>query len=300
MSWFYLALLAPLLYAITILIDDNLLRHVYRNAHVATIISGCFGILPASLILLLGQGQESIAGPLIGLSILGGFLLVVSYYFYFRGFETAEPSVVAALFCLTPVAIPFFAHFIVDERLSLLAICGFTAVVAAAFLYSLTDIKKFTVSKALVPVLTSALLIDTVSVANKYIYARADFYTAYIYFSIGMFIGGLVFLALAARPGADVGLRKVMRSKSLGILTLIVCVELFNLAAEFLHDRALSLGPVSLVNALENLQPLYILLISVTLFPFFPRFFREAQSGSNRLKVVLSVVLVAGAYLVTQ
>ena len=72
MSWFYLALLAPLLYAVVNLIDDNLLQHVYESPYVGTAISGIFGALP--LISLLFLNSTGISKQLGGLALLAGFL----------------------------------------------------------------------------------------------------------------------------------------------------------------------------------------------------------------------------------
>ncbi|HXE10150.1 MAG TPA: hypothetical protein VN554_01865, partial [Verrucomicrobiae bacterium] len=46
MTWFYLALLAPLLYAIVNLLDDNLLQFVYKSPYVAAVSAGFYGSLP--------------------------------------------------------------------------------------------------------------------------------------------------------------------------------------------------------------------------------------------------------------
>ena len=297
MSWFYLALLAPLLYAIVNLLDDNLLRQVYKSAHAGTIVSGLLGIAPAILILLFGLGTESLPANLIGLSLIAGFLTILGIYFYFIALERENPSVVMALFALTPAAIPFAAYFLVGERLSLNEIIGFGIVIIAAFIYSLSDIRKFTISKALVPAISAALVFDVVALANKYVYTKVDFYSAYLYFSLGMFIGGLIFLGWQQFTSKKVSIRALYKKNSTKLLLLLVMVEALGLIAGFVSDRALSLGSVSLVMALGNLQPLYILLISVLLFPFFPKYFREAKAGNIKLKFALSALMILGVYI---
>ena len=300
MSWLTLALLAPLLYAIIILIDDNLLRTVYKSPQVGAAISGVFGLVPALVLLILGHGDLSMPFGLALLSVVAGLILVISYYFYFQGFESANPSVVAAVLTLTPVLIPFVAHFLVDERLTGTAIAGFIILVVAAFAYTSVDTKKITINKTLLPVLVAALMLDGVAVANKFVYQRADFYAAFIYFSLGMLVGGLVFWVIA-KQSAPQGIFKQLRTKgSAKLVALLVMVELLSLTAEFMHDRAISLGSVSLVGVLENLQPLYVLLIALLLFPFFPKQFREAGAGHIAIKLALALVMVGGVFLVAR
>lgn len=297
MSWLYLALLAPFLYALVNLLDDNLLKFIYKTPYAGAAISGAFGIVPAAVVLLFGLNGANLSLSLVLLSLMAGFMTIVSYFFYFKGFETANPSVVAALLSLSPVLIPFAAHFIVNERLTTTEIAGFALVILAAFAYTLTDIKKLTISKALLPVLTAAVLVDIVSVTNKYIYERADFYSAYIYFSLGMLLGGIFFACLQHLVHQKISAKKLYKQKSYILVFGLASVELLNLAAEFAHDRAISLGSVSLVNALENLQPLYVLLVAVALYPKWPQYFREAGEGNLRIKLALALLMVGGIYI---
>jgi hypothetical protein len=44
-------------------------------------------------------------------------------------------------------------------------------------------------------------------------------------------------------------------------------------------------------------MPLYILLIAVLLYPRWPKYFREAESGRRRIKFSLLAVMIIGAYV---
>lgn len=298
MTWFYLALLAPLFSAVVNIFDDNLLAKIYKGALAGTVVTGLFGIIPAILIIILRPSSVAVPTNLIVLSLLAGFFTIVGFYSYFKGLEKEDPSVVAALFCLTPAIIPFFAYFIVDERLSLNAIIGFGIVIVSAFIYSLSDIRKFTISKALIPVLIAAGLFDAAAVANKYVYNQVDFFHAYVYFSFGMFIAGLLFLFMSFQhPSTKQNLWSIIEKKSPRLLLLLALVELLALLAQFMRDRALSLGPVSLVAGLQNLQPFYVLIISLLLFPLYPKFFRSAEANNLKIKFLLSILMVVGVFI---
>lgn len=296
MTWLYLALLAPLLYAVVNIFDDNLLRHVYKSPQAAIVVTGLFGVVPALLILLLGLNRHSLPPHLIGLTMASGFMATVGTYYYLRGLKIEDPSVVAALFSLTPAIVPFFAHYFVGEHLSQQAILGFSIVIVAGFLYSLTDIRKITISKALLLILLSSALYDAASLLGKYAYERVDFYSAYLYVSWGMAVAGLVFFGLWHR-GRRGAIKAARGNVSLKVVLLLAIVELLSLAAIFASSKAISQGPVSLVLALENLQPLYVLLIAVGLYPFYPKYFREAESRRFASKIVLCLLLVGGVYI---
>lgn len=299
MNWVYLALLAPFLTAIVSLFDDNLLRHVYKGAHAGVIVTGLFAIVPALAIVLLGLNDKSLPPHLIGLSVVSGFLAMIAVFYYFKGLELENPSVVAALFSLTPAVMPFLAHYFVGERLSARAAIGFTIVIIAGFLYSLEDVKNFNISKALGPVLLASAMFDISSLTGKYSYDRADFYSAYLFVSVGMVLAGLVFLAIwrfAIGPAAITG-KKWGRKRVMKLLPLLAFVEVLGLGAEFAYNKALSQGPVSLINAIDNTQPLFMLLIALALYPLYPKYFREAESDKTGVKILLGLVLVTGIYI---
>lgn len=301
MTWLYLALAAPLLAAIVNIFDDNLLGKIYQGALAGTTVTGLFGIIPAIVIILLKPNSANVPAQLLVLSLLTGFLIVVAYYSYFKGLEREDPSVVAALFCLTPAAIPFIAFFVVGERLSTNAIIGFSIVIVSAFLYSLSSIRKFTISKALLPAITAAALFDVVAVTNKYVYTKIDFSHAYFYFSIGMFMAGIVFFIISLRhPPTKQNLWDIIQKKSAKLFILLAAVEALALIAELLRNKALSLGSVSLVAALQNLQPLYVLVISLLFYPLYPKYFRSRESGNIGIKLFLAAFLVLGVYIAVQ
>jgi drug/metabolite transporter (DMT)-like permease len=297
--WILLALIVPLFWAVMNLIDDNLVNHVYKGAYLAAVVSGFFGILPAAYVLHKSSYDVYLDLRLVILSLFAGFLTTLFYFFYFRALEKENPSVVIAIFSLAPALIPFFAYFFLDERLSAIALVGFSIVVIAATLYSFTDIRRFKVSPAIFPAIIAALIFDGVSLLNKYIYNQADFLVSYFYYSIGMFLGGLYFFYVVLFMGQRFKRKDLLVKNSFALLFLLVFVELMGVFAEYLRNLVLSQGPVSIIKALENLQIIYILLISLIFFPFFPKYFPEARAKNMGLKFVLCVLIIFGVYLAT-
>ncbi len=299
MEWILPALLAPLLWAIVNLLDDNLVRHVYKGALAGSVISGLFGLIPAILILVFARVDIYIDPRLILIISTAGFLNVVSFFFYFKALQRADPSVVVALFALTPAILPLLAYFIVDERLSTWQIIGFSTIILASIIYSMTDVKRFKFSPALIPALIAAGIFDVVSLANKFVFDRVDFYQAYLYFSFGMFLAGLYFMYLLIFQNNGKDLKGIIRKNSKLLLLLLALVEVIGLSADYVRNYALSIGPLSLVKAFENTQILYVLVISVLLYPLVPKWFPEAKAGKMTLKICMGLVIIAGVYMST-
>lgn len=295
MSWFYLALLAPLLYAVVNLLDDNLLQFVYKSPYIATFSAGIYGALP--LLSLFFLDFRTIPTNLAIISVMAGFLTICYLFFYFKGLESDQPSIVSALFGMAPATIPFFAYFIVHERLSALQVVGFIIVLLASLGLAVTDFKKLKFSKAFLYITIAVVFMDAISIMTKYVYQKVDFYPAYMYFSVGMAIGGFTFLLLKLSDNKK-QIKTIAKSIK-KLLPIFIVAELTGLAAEFTLNLAISRGPVSLVKVIEGIQPMFVLIIALVLYPFAPRFFREAEEGGAKRKFIYMGIIVAGLAVIS-
>ncbi len=294
MSWFYLALLAAFLYAVVNLLDDNLLRFVYKSPYLATFSAGIYGLLP--LLTMFFIHASNIPASLALLSAGAGFLTLTCYFFYFKGLGSESPSIVVALFSLAPAAIPFFAHFLVHERLTSVEVLGFMVVLLASLSLAVTNLRQLKFSKALVPVSLSIVLLVAVSIMTKYVYQRAAFYPAYLYFSVGMGLAGILFLSLKFEENKKT-IRDIAKSIK-RLLPIFIIAELLGLAAEFMGNFAISRGPVSLVEVIDGIQPMFVLLVALALFPYAPKYFREAKEGRVARKLVPMCVALVGLAMI--
>ena len=294
MTWFYLALLVPLLSAIVNLLDDNLLQFVYKSPYVAGVSAGFYGSLP--LLSLFFLDAHALPANLGILAFLAGMLTLLYYLFFFKGLDSEVPSIVVAMFGLAPATIPFFAHFIVHEKLAMLQVLGFMIVLVASLGLAVTDIKKLKFSKALIFVTIAVVFMDASSIMTKYVYQRADFYSVYMYFSAGIGAGALaVFLY---KYDDNIKAIKLISKSIKRLLPLFMLTELIGVSAEFTANQAISRGPVSLVKVIEGIQPMFVLLIALALYPVKPKFFREAEEGGAKQKFILMAVIIAGLAII--
>ena len=295
MSWFYLALLAPLFYAFANLIDDNLVQNTTTGPYFITIVAGLGGLLP--LLSLFFVHLDSISMGLSALAILTGFLTTWYYFFYFKALEVESPSVVIALFSLTPATLPFLAHFLLHEHLDTGQLVGLGVVLLASLGIAINKGDKFKLSKAIVPAMIVVVLVDVISLVSKYTYSHASFYPVYIAYSLGLGLGGVYFMLVVhhAKKGAILSsLKEILRK----YFVLFIFSELFALSAEFVQNLAVDRGPVSLVRVIEGVQPMFVLLTAVALYPFWPKAFREAKEGGVSRKLILMVIIIFGLFLI--
>ncbi len=293
--WFLAALFATLLWAVVVLIDDNLLKNIYKNARFAAVISGLFGFIP-SFYLFVTNETLSFNPALVIPAVVSGVLTIVFYYFYFRTLQTDEPSVAIALFSLAPAIVPFLAFAFLGEVLHLSQYVGLGIILFMAFLLSIIDARKLKFSKAVPFAIVGSLAYAVVSILAKYAYQQADFRSVYMWVAFGFGIGGLAFLILGKNRNKE--FKKVISKAPLLLLLILVGAELINIAAEFTQGFAISKGPVSLVRGIEGTQPIFVLFIGILLQPFFPKNFRETKDRRFAKKVLCMLGMIAGLILI--
>jgi drug/metabolite transporter (DMT)-like permease len=295
MDWFYIALLSPALFAVVNILDDNLLRNVYRSSYFGAIISGLFGMLPLFTLFFF---PISISSSLIlFFGLLAGFLTTVYYLFYFKALDVEYPSVVIALFSLTPAIVPFLAYLFLRESLTANQYFGFVLILAGSFAISAINIKKLKFSKALYLMIFASLLYAIIAILGKVVYESVDFYSGYMYFAMGMGLGAAFFM-IFFREGRKFG--QQMNSKFKKWIGVFVLVELVGISAEFVNNLAISKGAISLVKVIEGSQPMFVLAFAILLYPLFPKYAREAATGGKIRKVLCILVIIFGLYFVNR
>ncbi|QQG40609.1 MAG: EamA family transporter [Candidatus Levyibacteriota bacterium] len=292
-DWFYIALIAPAIWALVNIIDDNLIRGVYRNPYFGTIISGFFALLPVLSVFFIPISIPSL--PVIIFSFLAGFLVVSAYWFYFKALMSDSPSIIVALWTLTAAMLPFLAFVFLQETLQFKQYVGFVIILVASMILSVVNIKKLTFSKTFFFMIIASIFIAITSILEKYIYTHIDFWSGFIFISIGMGLGAL-FFSISFKAGRM--FFKEFQGKFRKYIWIFLFSELLNILAVFFSNLAISKGPVSLVKVVEGMQPFYVLLYAIVFYPFFPNYFREATQENKLKKVLCMMIIILGLYFI--
>jgi uncharacterized membrane protein len=292
-QWFLVAVLSPALFALVTLADDNLVRKVYKSPEFGAIVSGFFALLP-----LLAIPFFPIQIPPISIVILAmtaGFLTVNYYLLYFKALLVESPSIVITLFQMSRAMVPFLAYIFLGELLSRGEYIGFLIIFSSAVGISAIDIKKLKLSKAFPLIVVAALMTAVIAIIDKTAYKDIRFWDGYIFFCIGMGLGAFT-LTRVTSEGRN--FYKNFFSKFKVFILLFLVTELLNIGAEMSLGYAISQGPVSLVKVIEGIQPFFVLLFAILLFPFMPQYFREASEKNLIRKILFMLLMLLGLYII--
>lgn len=295
-SWIIFALIAPALWAITNLFDSKLRNFHIKDEFVLTTFAGFIGLLAFLFVPIYGISFPGIWIFIV--SMIAGVLYIYTMIPYFKALSLEDTSTVIMLWYITPVLIPFFARFFLNENLMFIQYIGFAFILLGGLLISIkrNALKKIHISKALFMMLASGIMLDIYYLLEKYIYQNQPFWNGFMWIRLGSFFGALTILAIPKYRKSFIQMKNNLNFKS---FRLIFGGELLNLIALVSIGFALSLGSVSLVTSLTNFQPLFLLVFVILLSKFFPKLYQEKLSKKIVfVKIIAVALLVFGLYLI--
>jgi drug/metabolite transporter (DMT)-like permease len=265
--WLGFALLAPLLWAASNVIDERLVRGTSLLPWTMVAISGAFGSTPAVLLLNWHWPGWSTAA----LAAATGTLSVLVYFPYFVALGKEPAARVVVMWNLSPVLVLGLAATFLGEHPARFAAIAVGLLVASSVLAAYRGVEVRRWSEASLWMLVASASLATDSVMEKAVYGRVAFSVGLPWIALGSLLGTV--LILAAAPKSRGRMRDVL---ALRLGALVVLNEGLNLLASWSLSYATSRGPVGFVAAVGGLQPLFVLLFQAAIM----------RRGMNRLDLV--------------
>src|SRR4030043_1423885 len=133
MNWLLIALLAPILWAVSNYIDKLLIGKYFKGGTGALILFSCLIGIPVFILIAIFKPavlSVSIASAL--LVTLNGFVYILYLFPYLKALNKSDTSSVVPIFQTIPIFVYFLAFFILGERLSGMQIFGSLLILSAA------------------------------------------------------------------------------------------------------------------------------------------------------------------------
>jgi drug/metabolite transporter (DMT)-like permease len=300
MSWFAIAILAPVLWAIVNHTDKFLLSKLPHKATVGALMM--FSTLFSSLVVI-GLAifmPELLKLPMsiASISIIGGVLNATSIYLYLLALDKDEASIVVPFFQLVPVFATVFGFLMLGETISILQISGMVLIILGALSLSIEVSREnhFHFKKGVVfLMLCSSIILAFQDVLFKYKALESSFMMTLFWTHVGLLLFGII-LSLSRNNRQE--FKKLIASNSATIFGVNVGSELLTALGNAAINLATLLAPIGVVLTIYGYQPLAAFVIGVTFTLFFPKLIEEKiHIGALTQKIIGIVIIFIGTML---
>jgi len=301
MTWFYIALIPPALWAATNHIDKYLVSKYFKGGGIGAlmIFSSIIGLFILPFILII-HPHLLIQPSIILLIILNGFLYLLATLPYLYALNKDEASVAAPIFQLIPVFSFFLAWFLLKETLTISQILGGVLILAGAIVIAIglsEKGKKAHLKKGVfLLMLLSSFLYALNFLFFKYFAIQSTFWTTSFWEYVGFVIFGII-LFVFIKP-YRLEFINVMRKNRVAVLSINGINEVLNIIGKLSFNFASLLAPITLTWIIDGFQPFFILLFGVLLTVFFPHISKEKIVGKHMAQKVIAIfIMFVGAYI---
>lgn len=298
MIWILWALLAHMTSGIVFIVDKALLGSggaIGKPMRYAVY----SGLVASGAVLLLPFAYAAPTMFVLGWSLLAGVLWLAALWLFFIGLKFGDPSRVVPI---TGSAVPVFTFLLaavfLGERLDMRDILAVLFLVGGGALLSIRfkGTKGVPVKALLGAVFGGAAFAAHFALA-KFIYDRFDpFLAAFAYIRLGVGVAAIgLFVWLWLTSGEK---KKVKKTKKTKKRTIAITVAFFGskglgVVALLLLNYAISLGSVTVVNALQGVQYAFVLLLAVFVSRQWPKLFKEELQRVTVIQKIAGILLVS-------
>jgi drug/metabolite transporter (DMT)-like permease len=296
MSWFWIAIAAPFLYAVTNHTDKFLLEKYLKNRGIGSlmIFSSLFSVVALPVIGFICWHDIITATAwqclLLG---LGGICVTMSFYFYLRALDIGEASAVVPFFQLDPIFAYLLGRAILGETLTEQQWMTVLVLLSGAFILSFEkpDGGRWTFKRNIVVMMVlAALCVSGESVIFKKVGLDIGFWPAAFWFFVGkVLVGGALFVGVRSYRQEFL---TVLRTNSWRIIGLNAGNETVYIIAESLFGYAILLAPLALVLSVNSLHPAMALLIGIVLTRWFPHLGKETLHRRHLTQKIIGITLL--------
>jgi drug/metabolite transporter (DMT)-like permease len=300
MTWLIVALAAYFLISLNLTMDKVILKNAIPQPVVY-----CFymGLLSIFGLVFLPFGKLSFDWNNIATGIVVGAVFLGALFMMYKAVFVHEASRVGPIIgAVTPIFVSLFSFLFLNERLGWNEFLAFALLVAGGILISvdLNDIDKSQKRKAALRVLgisiLSALIFGIYYVLLKHVYNQGTFVSGFVWTRVGSFLASFLFLIPASNRKLIFGGTQHLKLNS-GVLVL--ANKTLSGVAFALLNYAIAIGSVTLVNAMQGLQYVFLLGVVAFLSKKYPRILSEQIHKKALTQKITAIIVIAAGLALT-
>ncbi len=301
MTWFFIALIGPFLYALTNHIDKVLLGKYFKEGGVGTLLlfSSLLSAIALPFLFLADTTAFSVGGLNIVLLACVGILNVLVLWCYLLALKDEEASVAVVFYQLVPVFGYILGYVILGELLTQMQLIAMAIIIlgTAIVSFEIDAENRFRLRKATVPLMLGAAFFWALeSVLFKFVALEESLWRSLFWEHLMLSLVGVgIFLFVRSYR---THFMSALRGNSRGIIGLNVANESIYMLGNIAFSIAYLLAPVALVLLTESYQPLFVFAIGIFLTLFFPKLTSEKIEAKHLWQKGIAIAITGiGTYL---
>ena len=301
-KWFFVSLIAPVLWTIVNHVDKYLLSKHFKGNGIGAIFlfSALFSVIILPVILLFDHSIVlNLAIPDILILLCIGVMSAVAFLLYLFALDIEESSVVIPLLQLIPIFAYFLSYVILGERLNTMQILAAIIVIIGIVILSIEfgiDEKVRLKRHVLLLVAGSSFLFALHDTIFKAIAIKDSFLSSIFWQYAGLTITGIVVYAVV--PKYRNQLKNIFKMNTRLVLSLNIGSEVLYIIGNLANNFATLLAPVALVLVVSSYQPLFVFIGGTLLTLFLPEITTEKIHPKHLIQKLTSIgITLYGSYL---
>ena len=288
--WIFYSLLSAVMFSILNVMDKIVIQDL-KNPIIPVTFTIIFNAVAGMIIFYLGKVSYLSAHNIV-LAFIASILYISMAVCYFKAIKIEEISRVIPFFLITPLFVAILAAIFLGEKFGFLKYMGIFLIVAGSIFISYKG-KKIGFGKAAIFMSAGSVFLAIDLVITKYLINSSDFLTVFAYTGIGCLIM-IIPVFFMVKKNFIKELKKLKWKTG-----LIVFSELWSVMASLVFYIAAFFGPLTLVDSLRSIQPLFVLLFATLLSIFYPEVLKEEIGKKHlTLKAIAIILMVIGSYLI--
>jgi len=301
MIWFFVAIIAPFLYAITNYIDKMLLDKYFRNNGAGTILlfSALVSFFALPFLFLMDSSVLDVSGKNIFILLIVGVLNILVLFCYLIALRDEEASIVVVFYQLVPVFGAVLGYFFLGEILTKMQLIAMAIIIFGTTIISFEidlDNKFKLRKKTVLPMLAAALFWAIESVLFKSAALEENLWKSLFWEHVALVLVGILIFVFVRTYRKSFLL--AIKNNSKAVLSFNFANETIYILGNVVSGAAYLLAPVGLVLLTESFQPIFVLAIGMFLTFFFPKITTEKVRARHIWQKIIAICITGiGTYL---
>jgi len=302
MSWFFIALCAPLLLACANHNDKFLLSRYLEERNIGSIVifSSLFSGVGIPIVLFIQPDVYDVSFVQGSAVVTTGMLSVFALVCYLHALDLDEASFVIPFYQTVPIFAYVFGYFVLGETISpVQGLASFVIIVGALALSFEFGRRALRFKRNVVALMLTASLVSAINgVIFKLIAVHKGFWVSLFWGFVGQVMAGLTLVVCVPRYRRDfLSLFKQQK----GAIGLIALSKVLFGVSEAVTFYATLLAPVALVLLVNSFQPLFVFAFGIALTLFVPRVAEESLDRMKMLQKGAGIgLMLVGGYLISR